>query len=469
MNNSPDTENFREHLGNVTKKGKRIWLYPKIIKGKLYKYRTYLSWFYLAFFFLGPFIKINGYPMLLLNVMERQFVIFGQPFWPQDFHFLVLLMITAIVFIVFFTVIYGRVFCGWVCPQTIFLEMVFRKIENLIEGNWKQQQKLDEMPWNREKIFKKGLKFLAFYGVSFLIANTFLAYIIGWENLWAKITGPFMEGLPALLGLLIFTTVFYIVFAKVRELVCIMICPYGRLQGVMLDPNSMVVAYDDVRGEPRGKIRKNENQEHKGDCVDCHLCVDVCPTGIDIRNGTQLECVNCTACIDACDSVMDKIKKPRGLIRIDSINNIKSKTGFRFTPRIIAYSVLMVVLLGVFSYLLASRTDVEAHVMRIPGQTFFEEPGDIISNMYNLEMVNKTFDDKTYKLEILNKDLELEEVKGTPDLKANSDLKRIFILKQKRSEVKGYKTPVTVQVYINGEPLTTLETTFLGPVNRKKQ
>ncbi|MBO6517704.1 MAG: cytochrome c oxidase accessory protein CcoG [Bacteroidia bacterium] len=468
MSKQQPTDNFREHLANVTEKGKRIWLYPKIIKGRLYKYRTYLSWFYLAFFFIGPFIKIGGYPLLLLNVLERQFVIFGQPFWPQDFHFLVLLMITAIVFIVLFTVIYGRVFCGWVCPQTIFMEMVFRKVENLIEGNANKQRKLDAMPWNREKILKRGGKFTAFFGISFLIANTFLAYIISWETLWSKITGPFMDGLPTLIGLLVFTTVFYLVFAKLRELVCIMICPYGRLQGVMLDPNSMVVAYDDVRGEPRGKIRKNQNQEGKGDCVDCRLCVDVCPTGIDIRNGTQLECVNCTACIDACDSVMDKIDKPRGLIRIDSINNIKNKTGFRFTPRIIAYSVVMVILMGVFTYLLSSRTDVEAHVLRIPGKTYFEEPGDVISNMYQLEMVNKTFDDKRFEIRISDSTTQLVVVDTSQNLASNSELKRVFLLKQNKDDVVKAKRPVDLEVYIDNQKVKDVKTTFFGPAKKKQ-
>ena len=468
MSDEHNQDSFREHLGNQTESGKRLWLYPKIIKGKLYKYRTYLSWLYLVFFFAGPFIKVNGYPLLLLNVIERQFVIFGQPFWPQDFHFLVLLLITLIVFIVLFTVVYGRVFCGWVCPQTIFLEMVFRKIENFIEGNSFKQKKLDAMPWNGEKITKKGLKFLAFYGVSFLIANTFLAYIIGWENLYKQITGPFMDGFPTLLGLLTFTTVFYLVFSKLRELVCIMICPYGRLQGVMLDPNSMVVAYDDVRGEPRGKIRKNENQDHKGDCVSCNLCVDVCPTGIDIRNGTQLECVNCTACIDACDSVMTKIKKPTGLIRIDSVNNIKNKTGFRFTPRIISYTVVMVLLISVFTYLLVSRTDVEAHVMRIPGQTYFEEPNQVVSNMYNLEMVNKSFDDKRFSLQISDENYKLVVVDTASALVANSEMKRVFMLKQNEDQIKDYKKKVTIEVLIDNKPLKTFETTFFGPIKMEE-
>ncbi len=466
MTKKQNTDNFREHLANVTNEGKRIWLYPKIIKGKLYKYRTYLSWFYLAFFFAGPFIKINGNPLLLLDVLQRRFVILGQPFWPQDFHMLVFLMITLIVFIVLFTVIYGRVFCGWVCPQTIFMEMVFRKIENFIEGNANKQKKLDAMPWNREKILKRGGKYVAFYGVSFLIANTFLAYIIGWERLWAKISGPFSEGLPTLAGLLVFTTVFYLVFAKLRELVCIMICPYGRLQGVMLDPNSMVVAYDDVRGEPRGKIKRNEDQSAKGDCVDCRLCVDVCPTGIDIRHGTQLECVNCTACIDACDSVMEKIKKPTGLIRIDSINNIRNKTGFRITPRIIAYTTLMVILMGIFGVLLATRSDVEAHILRVPGQSFFREPNGVVSNMYQLEMVNKTFDDKEFELRVKNEDMELI-IPGNPRKISGDDLmKRMFLLKQDTTLITNYKQPVELEIYIDNERIKSVETTFFGPMSK---
>jgi cytochrome c oxidase accessory protein FixG len=461
MSNS-NSESFRDHLGNQTKKGKRLWLYPKIIKGKYYKYRTYLSWVYFAFFFTAPFIKINGNPLLLLNVLERKFVILGQPFWPQDFHLLVFLILSFVVFIILFTVVFGRVFCGWACPQTIFMEMLFRKIETAIEGNPSKRKKLDAMPWNKEKIMKKGLKHAAFFGMSFLIANTFLAYIIGVEELIAKITGPFMENAWTLVGLLVFTFVFYLVFSKVRELVCIMICPYGRLQGVMLDQNSMVVAYDFERGEPRGKIRKNEDQAQKGDCVDCGLCVDVCPTGIDIRNGTQLECVNCTACMDACDGVMDKIKKPKGLIRIDSITNIKEKIGFRFTPRIISYMVLMGVLLSVFVALLATRTDIEAHILRTRGKSYFPE-GDLITNVYNFTLVNKTFDDKNLTFELKDPNAELVLVDMSGKLEANSEKKTIFMIKKKRDLLTDRSTKMEIDMYADGEKLKTLKTNFLGP------
>jgi cytochrome c oxidase accessory protein FixG len=466
MSKHENTENFREHLANVTEGGKRIWIYPKIIKGAFYRYRTYLSWFLLAFFFLAPFIKIGGYPLLLLNVFERKFVVFGQPFWPQDFHVFVFLTLTLLVFVVLFTVIFGRVWCGWACPQTIFMEMVFRKIENWIEGNANKQKKLDKMPWNAEKIFKKSTKHSIFFLISFVIANTFLVYIIGYEELWAKITGPFSENYATLIGLVIFTLVFYLVFARLRELVCIMICPYGRLQGVMLDPNSMVVAYDDVRGEPRGKIRKNESQEGKGDCVDCGICVDVCPTGIDIRNGTQLECVNCTACMDACDSVMDKIKKPRGLIRIDSKNNIQNKIGFSFTPRIIAYTLVMLLLVGASIGILATRKSVEANVFKVAGMTYTEAPDGTVTNVYNLSMVNKTFEDMKFELVLNSENAILKRADKDHILESNNEEKKVFLIEMKQDDISKNEYKMQLDLFVDGELLRSFETTFLAPVRK---
>jgi cytochrome c oxidase accessory protein FixG len=466
MSKHPETENYREHLANVDQEGKRLWIYPKIIAGKFYKYRTWVSWVLLAFFFAAPFIKVNGYPFLLLNVLERQFVIFGQPFWPQDFHVFVFLALTALVFIVLFTVVFGRVWCGWACPQTIFMEMVFRKIEHWIEGNPNKQKKLDAMPWNSEKILKKGGKHAIFFFISFLISHTFLAYIIGVEELWAQITGPISENYVTLIGLVVFSIVFYLVFAKLRELVCIMICPYGRLQGVMLDPNSMVVAYDHVRGEPRGKIRKNQDQSDKGDCVDCGLCVDVCPTGIDIRNGTQLECVNCTACMDACDSVMEKINRPLGLIRIDSKNNIENKTGFSFTTRIIAYIGVMVVLMGASITILATRQSVEAHVMRASGKTFDETDDGTVYNIYNLEMVNKSFEDLSFRLELDHPHAELVIVDKDSILESNQEEKKVFMIKLAQEFIHENEIDMKTKLYVNGELLKKQETVFLAPVRQ---
>jgi cytochrome c oxidase accessory protein FixG len=464
MTQEKNTQNFREHLANVTEGGKRIWIYPKIIRGAYYKYRTYLSWFLLAFFFFAPFIKISGYPLLLLNVIERKFVIFGKPFWPQDFYIFVLFGLTTVLFIVLFTVVFGRVWCGWACPQTIFMEMVFRKVENWIEGNANKQRKLDAMPWNREKILKKGGKHLIFYLISFVISHTFLVYIIGYEQLWERISGPFSENYGTLLGLFIFSFVFYLVFARLRELVCIMICPYGRLQGVMLDPNSMVVAYDYKRGEPRGKIRKKEDQTEKGDCVDCNLCVDVCPTGIDIRNGTQLECVNCTACMDACDSVMEKIHKPKGLIRIDSVNNIENKTGFKYTGRIRAYIAVMLVLLIASVVIVVTRNSIESNVLKVSGSSFRESNNGEVSNIYNLGMVNKTFEDKVVQLHVLNEDVQLQMISNDSLLPANSEMKQRFVLRMAQKDIHKNIIPIELELYADGEMINTFETTFLAPV-----
>ena len=330
---TPDNENFRDSIGTITEEGKRAWVFPKKPSGKFYEYRKYVSYFLLAFLLLSPFIKINGNQFLMFNILERRFNIFGFPFWPQDFHLFVISMLIGVVFITLFTVAFGRIFCGWICPQTIFMEMVFRRIEYWIEGDRNKQRKLDRQKWDAEKIRKKSLKTIIFIIISFVISNVFLAYIISSDKLIQYITeGPF-NNVSTLISLIIFTAVFYFVFAWFREQVCIIACPYGRLQGVLLDTKSIVVAYDHKRGEAengRKTFRKNEDREAlgHGDCIDCFQCVHVCPTGIDIRNGTQLECVNCTACIDECDHIMESINLPKGLIRYASEENIETKNAF---------------------------------------------------------------------------------------------------------------------------------------------
>lgn len=470
MTDRPRTDDFREHLGNVSEKGKRIWLYPKIIKGNLYKYRSWVSWVLLFFLFAGPFLRVNGKPLLLLNFVEREFVIFGTPFWPQDFFILAVALLTFILFIVLFTVIFGRVWCGWACPQTIFMEMVFRRIENWIEGNASKQRKLDAMPWNWEKLRKKGLKHGIFLLISFIIANTFLAYIIGSEELIKIITEPISMHIVGFISITVFSVVFYLVFARLRELVCIMICPYGRLQGVMLDRNSIVVAYDDVRGEPRGKIRKNEDQSDKGDCIDCGLCVDVCPTGIDIRNGTQLECVNCTACIDACDSVMDKINKPRGLIRFDSVENIEKGVGFRWTSRIKAYSLVLMILVGVFVTILVTRSEFKAVLLKTPGTTAVVDQSGFVSNSYTLELVNKSYVDIEYRIRIVDfEDAELIIPNNDELLKGGKVQKKVLMIRIPQEKIKSNRTPLRIEIDLPGKgEKKHFETTFLSPLMKKE-
>ena len=388
-------EKFRDSIGTINKDGQRSWVFPKKPKGRFYKYRTWVSYFLLSILLLSPFVKINGNQFLLFNVLDRKFNIFGFPFWPQDFHLLVISLITGMVFIILFTVVFGRIFCGWVCPQTIFLEMVFRKIEYCIDGDRGKQIRLAKQPWNLEKIKKRLLKWFLFFIISFLIANVFLAYLIGGDTLVNYIIGSPLDNINTLISLLIFTGVFYFIFAWFREQVCIIACPYGRLQGVLLDNKTINVAYDFVRGEKevgRAKFKKNEDRaaSGKGDCIDCRQCVHVCPTGIDIRNGTQLECVNCTACIDECDDMMTKVGLPKGLIRYTSEENIEKKTPFEFSARMKGYTAVLFILVGILIGMLFLRNDVEATVLRLPGQLYEHKEGNIISNVFTYKIINKT-------------------------------------------------------------------------------
>ena len=372
MTPNPPNQSFRDKIGTLDGDGKRKFVFPKQPKGKFFRYRKYVSYFLLLVLLANPFIKVNGNQFMMFNVLERRFNIFGFPFWPQDFYLFVLMMIAGIVFILLFTVVFGRIFCGWICPQTIFMEMVFRRVEFLIDGDRGAQIRLDKQEWNAEKIRKRVLKWTVFFIISFIIANVFLAYIIGSDQLWLMIEQGPMRQLGNFTALLIFTAVFYFVFAWFREQVCIIACPYGRLQGVLLDNKSINVAYDFVRGEKqkgRGKFDKREDRSltGKGDCIDCMQCVNVCPTGIDIRNGTQLECINCTACIDECDSIMTSIGYPKGLIRYASEDEITKKEPFRFTARMTGYSSVLAILVGLLVGLLFLRSNVEATLLRVPG------------------------------------------------------------------------------------------------------
>jgi len=458
-------DSFRDSIATITSEGKRAWLYPKKPKGKLYNARTLVSIVLLAIFFIMPLIKINNHPFMLFNVIERKFVLLGIAFFPQDFFLFVLAMLTFVVFIALFTALFGRLWCGWACPQTIFMEMVFRKIEYFIEGDMMQQKALDKHHWDSNKIFKKTSKHVVFFLIAFIISNTFLCYIIGFDDWKAIITDDFSKHTAGLASILVFTGVFYGVYARFREQVCIVVCPYGRLQGTLLDPDSVVVGYDYRRGEPRGKLT-NEPENKLGDCIDCHQCVQVCPTGIDIRHGTQLECINCTACIDACDSIMDKIHKPHGLIRYTSENAIKKKRKFEITTRIIGYSVILFVLLITLVTLLVIRNDIETTILRTPGLLYQKTDSLHISNLYNIELVNKTFSDLPIEVRIIEPKGEIKWVGNEINvLKNQSVAQGVFFLILPKSEIVKTKTKLVFEVYSNGKLMDDTETSFLGPNN----
>ncbi|MBL0183424.1 MAG: cytochrome c oxidase accessory protein CcoG [Chitinophagaceae bacterium] len=479
-------EAFRDSVATISSEGTRNFINPKKPKGRLYNLRTWFSVFYLVVFFTLPFIKVNGQPLFMFNVLERKFIFFGMIFWPQDFFIFAIGLLTFILFVILFTVVFGRIFCGWACPQTIFMEMVFRKIEYWIDGDSTRQKQLRAMPWNGEKIRKRVTKFIAFFAISFLIANFFLAYLISMDELIGYIENPGAHA-GTLISLLIFTSVFFFVYWWFREQVCIVVCPYGRLQGVLLDKNSIVVAYDHKRGEPRGKLKKSEDHDCKcvdckedgacksinskfealtkqGDCIDCFACVRVCPTGIDIRNGTQLECVNCTACIDACDAIMESIHKPKGLVRYASENSITKGVKLKINARIKAYSAVLMLLISLLVFLIVSRTDLDVRLMRTAGMTYNTMPDGRITNLYNLKLANKTHKDIDFTLKLENVPGEIELVgSGKLTVKKEDYTNLQFFVKLSRNNITGWKTILQLGLYENNKKIKNITAKFIGP------
>ena len=464
-----DWEDFRDHLATADQEGNRRWIYPKRVSGRFYRWRTYLSWLLLAILFTGPFIRIQGNPLLLFNIVERRFSILGQIFWPQDMIIFAVAMLLFLTSIIIFTTAFGRLWCGWTCPQTLLMEMVFRKIEYAIEGDAAEQRALDAAPWTLKKVVKKGGKHAIFFALSFVIGNTLLSYIIGSEQLLHIIVDNPLKHLEGLTFMVLFTLLFYAIFARFREQACTFICPYGRFQSAVLDENTMVVAYDHKRGEKRAPLHRDQTNEQRqadglGDCVSCRQCVAVCPTGIDIRNGTQMECVNCTACIDACDAIMDKVRRPRGLIRYASLNSIERGEKFQITPRMIGYTVVLGLLVAVLGFLVFTRSSVETMLLRAPGALFQTTADGDIENIYTLKLINKTSRDIPVQLKIENIAGKLTVMGGGSLVVPREQLVQTSVLIV--IDPRALKTPNTklkIGLYSDGKRLETAQTVFVGP------
>lgn len=463
-----DWQDYRDHLGTADREGHRKWVYAKKPAGRWYNRRTAFAWLLIIIMFVGPWVRIQGNPLLMFNIIARKFSILGQIFWPEDSIIFAVAMLLFLTSIVLFTTVFGRLWCGWACPQTVMMEMVFRKLDYLIEGDAFQQRALDAAPWTARKIAKKLFKHVLYFGISFAIGNTLLAYIIGSDGLLAIQADNPANHIPGLVAMVLFTLLFYSIFARFREQACTFICPYGRFQSAMIDENTMVVAYDHKRGEKRAALRRGQTTEERqaegaGDCVNCKQCVAVCPTGIDIRNGVQMECVHCTACIDACDSIMDKIKRPRGLIRYASLNSIEKGKPLRFTARMGIYSAMLTALVVLLTVLVFTRSDVETLLLRAPGGLFQALPDGRLENLYTLKIVNKTSRDIPVTLKLENAEGELSVVGGALTVPKEELSKTSVLIKLRPDQLRGQTRKLVVGVYSGGKRIETVKTVFVGP------
>lgn len=468
---SEDHETFRNELASVARDGRRRWIYARQPTGPRYRARTYLSGVLLAFLLLAPFVSIAGQPLMRLDVLQRHFVLLGIVFRPQDFHLVVLIALTLLVTLLLSTVVIGRVWCGWLCPQTVFMEMLFRRIEFAIEGSAEQQLRRHRGPWTRERVLRTAAKHAIFGALSFVIANVFLAWIIGADELWRIVTDPPAQHLGGLIAILIFSGVFYAVFARFREQACVLACPYGRVMSALMDTQTVTVTYDSVRGEPRGRLMHyTAGRAAHGDCIDCHQCVTVCPTGIDIRDGIQLECINCTACMDACDSVMWRLHRPRGLIRWAAHAAIRQdaaapgpRAGW-LTGRVAAYGAVWLLLAGTVTTLLVTRRDLDVVILRQPGTLYTTATGGDVTNFYQIQALNRTGRDAAFSVDVLRPAGGRVTPLGRIDrVGAYELLEGRLLLRLPAGNITGATTPVTFAIRSGGSVVQTIESAFLGP------
>jgi cytochrome c oxidase accessory protein FixG len=388
--NAPEAQ--EQVLSTMNMDGSRRRIRPKLSRGRYRRRRLVTGWTLILTFTLIPILRMNGKPLMLLDIGRREFTFFGATFLPTDTFLLMLLLFAIFVGIFLVTAIWGRVWCGWACPQTVYMEFVYRPIEVLVEGGRSRQIEIDRAGFSPRRLVKN----LVFLVISAFLANTFLAYFVGWERLLGWMTSSPVDHAGPFAVMLITTGLMFADFGWFREQTCILACPYGRFQSVLLDRDSLVVGYDRRRGEPRQPWRKNEERS-AGDCVDCGLCVSTCPTGIDIRDGAlQMECIACTQCIDACDAVMDRIGLPRGLVRYTSQAGLASGPRRLLRPRLVVYSTILVVMFGTLAFSLAGKSTADVTILRGLGAPFTVLPSGEVSNQLRIKIANRSESDRSY-------------------------------------------------------------------------
>jgi len=464
-------ELHEERLGTTDEQGHRVYIHPEDVKGFWRTQRTRFYWFLILIYVVLPWFNWNGKQIILLNIPMREFTFFGTTFYAHDAPLILLLLLGFVFTMGFVTSIWGRVWCGWACPQTVFIDTIYRGIEKLIEGKARQRQKLQEMPWNAEKVFKKSLKWIAYFLVSLIITHSLLGYFVGARNLLQiTLAGP--SGHTTLFSFAMFiTALFMFDFGWFREQFCIIACPYGRFQSVMMDENSLVVAYDTKRGEPRRGTVEDKNSE--GDCINCYHCVKACPTGIDIRRGTQLECIACTNCIDACDEIMDKMKRPKGLIRYDTENALEGKPTKKFGIRSGIYLTAITVVISVLIYSLLNAGRLKVTLIRGTGQPYRERtlPSGVreVTNLYKVRMDYKEEKDIKIDFRLKNPENQKEVEIITPvrpfDLHSGRSKSAIIHFKFHPEFLKAGNHKVNLEFFDQtGKVHVTKEVNLVGPL-----
>ena len=436
-----------DSVTTVNEDGSHYILHPADVSGRFTVARRIFAVVLLVIYVALPWITINDAPAVFLDLAQRKFHLFGLTLFPQDL-WVLFFLITGTGFALFFiTALLGRLWCGWACPYTVFLEHVFRRIERFIEGDAPARQKLDAAPWRFPKIWRRLLKHSLFIVVAALLAHVFLSYFVSLERLYDLVKGNPLDHLTAFGTVAFLTAAFYFCFAHFREQFCIMVCPYGRLQSALTDDDTVIIGYDEGRGEPRGKPR----DPHTGDCIDCHRCVNVCPTGIDIRNGLQLECIGCAACIDACDDIMRKLDRPTGLVRYDSLNGLTGLKRRILRPRIFLYAVLGCLGLGALTVAAVKKAaPYSVTSSRIQGAPFYVDETTVRNN-YQLLLTNKRNQEATFVISLDDPPVgyELSGAGQEIIVAPQSDLTRPAIILVPH---EFYQGPCEIKIKVAGEP-----------------
>jgi len=386
-------------LSTLNDDGSRRWINPRPSRGPFWRRRRAVAYLLIALFTAIPYIKVGGLPLVLLDIVHRRFTILGYTFLPTDTPLFVLLMVAIFLSVFLATSVLGRVWCGWACPQTVYLEFLYRPIERFFEGEPGRAGK-------PASGVRRALKYASFLLASLFLAHTFLAYFVGVDQLLTWVTRSPLEHPSAFLLMAGVTAAMLFDFGFFREQLCTIACPYGRFQSVMLDRGSLIVAYDRLRGEPRGKGKRvslpviSAAPAAKGDCIDCRMCVTTCPTGIDIRDGLQMECLHCTQCIDACDAVMEKVGLPTGLIRYSSQRDLDGEPR-RIRPRVVIYSILLTLIASIFTLAVFSKPPVDINLLRGRGMPFTELDNGLVSNQVRIKVTNRLMEPGTYTISLV--------------------------------------------------------------------